>query len=395
MKIAIIVIMMSLIFVSLTGCKSTSGYQQTSSIKATSLYLDNKFEGFESVHIESEKEIFALDDDMKTLVIKTLMSERDNRKKAKKLLKHFFNSDQVNLAYSAGANVIASQAYKNKEANCLSLTIMAYALAKAADLDVVFQSVKVPEYWVRNGRINMLTGHVNLRVLDKASPSKIILLNRGIAEIDFDPYVIKKPFPKKIINKNTVIAMFYNNKGANAMVDGDYTTAYAYLKSATEADPRFSSAWGNLGILYRFKSYQQQAIDTYQYAISINHKNLTAMSNLSMLLHTNGQFEQAKQLDAFIMRQRASNPYYYALLGDEKYYIGAYNEAILHYRKAIKLNKNIHEFYFGLAKVYYRLNDFEKAQNYIKKAMAKNRIPVLDKQYIAKLDILKQTQELN
>jgi len=385
-------IIVSIVLALLSGCQSPPGYKQAPTEFNSSLYLDEKFENHNAVYIESEETIFALDNDMKVMVVEKLINERDNRKKAKKLLKHFFNSEQVSLAYNAGANVIASQAYQNKEANCLSLTIMAYAIAKAADLDVVFQSVKVPEYWVRNGKMNMLTGHVNLRVMERRSPNKVVFFDRSIAEIDFDPYVVKKLFPKKVISKNTIIAMFYNNKGANAMVEGDYITAYAYLRAATGIDPEFSSAWGNLGILYRFNGYEQQAIDTYQYAININRDNLTAMANLSMLLHVNGEYEQAKSLDNFIMRQRANNPYYYALLADEKFYLGAYNEAIHHYRKAIKLNKNIHEFYFGLAKVYYMLDDIEKAQSYMKKAIAKNRIKQLDKQYIAKLDVLRQTK---
>ena len=392
MQFIIMSIVVSIVLALLSGCQSPPGYKQAATEFNSSLYLDEKFENHNAVYIESEETIFALDDDMKVMVAEKLINERDNRKKAKKLLKHFFNSEQVSLAYNAGANVIASQAYQNKEANCLSLTIMAYAIAKAADLDVVFQSVKVPEYWVRNGKMNMLTGHVNLRVMERRSPNKVVFFDRGIAEIDFDPYVVKKLFPKKVISKNTIIAMFYNNKGANAMVEGDYITAYAYLRAATEIDPEFSSAWGNLGILYRFNGYEQQAIDTYQYAININRDNLTAMANLSMLLHVNGEYEQAKSLDNFIMRQRANNPYYYALLADEKFYLGAYNEAIHHYRKAIKLNKNIHEFYFGLAKVYYMLDDMEKAQSYMKKAIAKNRIKQLDKQYVAKLDVLRQTK---
>lgn len=382
----------SIMLLGLTACQSTPNYQQAANKSSSSLYLDEKFENFESIYIESEKEIFALDDEMKAMVKEKLLSERDDKRKATKLLKHFFNSEQMSLAYKAGANVIASQAYQNREANCLSLTIMAYALAKAANLNVAFQSVKIPEYWVRNGRVNMLTGHVNLKVLEQRAPNKMVILDRSVAEIDFDPFVVKKSFAKKVIDKKTVIGMFYNNKGANAMIDGDYKTAYAYLKAATEIAPDFSAAWGNLGILYRFKGYEQQAIDTYQYAINRSINNLTAMSNLSMLLHIKGEYEQAKKLDTFIMRKRANNPYYYALLGDEKFYIGAYSQAIHHYRKAIKLNENIHEFYFGLAKVYYMLDDVEKAQSYMKKAIAKSRIKRFDEQYIAKLDMLKQSK---
>lgn len=392
MRSSLLIITIFSIFSLLTACQSAPKFMQSKQLSNTSLYVDDKFNNYNDIYIESEEEIFALDDDMQKLVEEKLKNERDNRRKAKKLLKHFFNPEQVGLAYRAGANVVASQAYQNNEANCLSLTIMAYSLAKASNLDVVFQSVKVPEYWVRNGRVNMLTGHVNLKIVDKKSPTKLVFIDRGILEIDFDPYVVKKTFPKKVIGKNTVIAMFYNNKGANAMIKGDYSSAYAYLKAATQVDPTFSSAWGNLGILYRFNGYEKQAVDTYQYAISLNRNNLTAMSNLSMLLHINGQYENAKELDTFIMRQRANNPYYYALLADEKFYIGDYRQAIQHYRKAIKLDKNIHEFYFGLAKIYYMLDETEKAQSYLKKAIAKNRSRQLDEQYIAKLDILRQNK---
>lgn len=395
MKFSLLIIILYTVLSLLTACQSAPNFSKNIQLSNSSLYADEKYENYEGVYIESEDEIFALNDDMRAMVASKLANERDSRKKTIKLLKHFFSSEQTRLAYNAGANVIASQAYQNKEANCLSLTIMAYALAKEADLDVAFQSVNIPEYWVRNGRVNMLTGHVNLRVLKKKSPNKIVFLERSISEIDFDPFVVKRSFSKKVINKNTVIAMFYNNKGANAMVDGNYVTAYAYLKAATEIDSEFSSAWGNLGILYRFSGFEQQAIKTYQHAINLNQKNLTAMSNLSMLLHGNGEYEQAKKLDTIIMRQRANNPYYYALLADEKFYIGAYGEAIHHYRKAIKLNKNIHEFYFGLAKVYYMLDEVEKAQRYLKKAIAKNKVTHFDKQYIAKLNILQESRRLN
>lgn len=359
---------------------------------ADDIFLDEKFNGYQDVVVETETEIFALSPEM-IVMAQSIASERDVRRKANKLLRNFFNPDYINLAYKSGANLIASQAFKNQEANCLSLTIMAYAIAKEAKLNVAFQKVSVPEYWVRNGRVNMLTGHINLAVLQPKSPHQMIFLTRTDLEIDFDPFINKKSFPKHQIDKPTVLAMFYNNKGANAMVNGEYVTAYAYFKMATQMDPLFSSAWGNLGILFRLKGFQKNAIDSYRYAINLNRNNLTAMENLSRILHVNGNHEEAKRLDSHIMRKRATNPYYYGLLGDEKFYQGAYQAAINHYRKAIKLNKNIHEFYFGLAKVYYMLDDIDKAESYLKKAMAKNRIAQVDTQYLAKLNVLKQVDQ--
>lgn len=390
MKQRLIFCAIGIIFILLMGCQSANRLQNyyRGDIQASE-FLDDKFIGYKDILIETDTEIFALSTEMKVMA-KSISLERDARKKATKLLQHFFSPEDINLAYESGANVIAAQAFKNQAANCLSLTIMAYAIAQEAKLNVAFQRVDVPEYWVRNGRVNMLTGHINLTVLDEGVPDKRVLFQRTSIEIDFDPFVNKMSFEKHKINKHTVLAMFYNNKAATAMVNGDYVTAYAYLKKATKVDPLFSSAWGNLGILYRFNGYQQSAINTYRYAISLNHNNLTAMANLSMLLHAKGSNEEGKRLDSYIMGKRASNPYYYALLGDEKFYQGAYKEAITHYKKAIKLNKNIHEFYFGLAKVYYMLDNVGKAKIYIKKAMAKNNLAQLNKQYLVKLTVLNQ-----
>ncbi|AZQ84425.1 tetratricopeptide repeat protein [Colwellia sp. Arc7-635] len=383
-------LLISILSVSLMACQSIKPLPTNHSENyQASLFLDEKFSHYENVSIESEAEIFALSVEMKAMAKKVAL-ERDTRQKATKLLKLFFSPEHINLAYSAGANVIAAEAFRNKAANCLSLTIMAYAIAKEANLNVAFQSVNIPEYWVRNGEVNMLTGHINLSVFTQKSPQKNVFMSRSNIEIDFDPFINKKSFPKSSIKKHTVLAMFYNNKGANAMINGDYIKGYAYLKAALKVDPKFSSAWGNLGILYRFKGYQHSAIKSYRYAIGLNRHNLTAMSNLSLLLFAQGDYQEAKRLDQIIMRNRSLNPYYYSLLAQEQFYQGDYKIAIKHYRKAIKLNANVPEFYFGLAKIYYRLDNLSKAKTYLKKAIKKNRSPQREAQYIAKLDALKQ-----
>ena len=283
MKNVIIYAFLTMTLCLLTGCQSLTTLQDIySNAEKTTLYLDDEFSGYENTTIETEAEIFALSDEMKTMA-KRVGLERSARRKATTLLMHFFNPENINLTYQTGANVIAADAFQNKEANCLSLTIMAYAIAKEAKLDVAFQRVNIPEYWVRNGDVNMLSGHINLAVLEPKAEQTVLLFERSKIEIDFDPFVLKKSFPKRRINKRSVLAMFYNNKGANALIKKDYLTAYAYLKSAVSVDPSFSPAWGNLGILYRFKGHEQSAMDIYRYAIDLNHSNLTAMANLSML----------------------------------------------------------------------------------------------------------------
>jgi len=374
---------------SLFSCQSNDSYNTSAKIPVESLYLDQSFPVEKSFNIESEQEIFMLDDEMRFMVKNTLNTTHNPKKKAMKLLKHIFSQEKIALSYSSHANLTARGAYHSKTANCMSLTIMAYALAKEADLDVDFQQINVPEYWVRNGQYNVLTGHVNLLIKADKELERMLVYGNANIQIDFDPYILKQTFPRKIIQKKTVLAMFYNNKGGQALVDADYTTAYQYFKAATLADKGFSPAWGNLAVLYRLTNNLDIAEKAYRYAIAISPDNLTALTNLAMLLRNQENNLEAEAIESKLLKQRKNNPYYHAVLADEAYYKHDYQQALKHYKKAIKLNNHLHELYFGLAKVYYQMNRLAEAERAMKKALVLNKIKSTEHQYVAKLNFLK------
>jgi len=54
-----------------------------------------------------------------------------------------------------------------------------------------------------------------------------------------------------------------------------------------------------------------------------------------------------------------------------------------------------YEFYYQLAKVYYRLHAVNKAKKAMRKAIALNRIPSTERQYVAKLNFLKAVNHTN
>ena len=292
----------------LVACQSTQVDVPAIDPSNQTVYADDIFEHYDKIDIETEQEIFAIDDEMRAMVREHVKPERNFKKRARTLLEQIFKNDNFGIAYESNANVIATDAYHKNIANCLSLTIMAYALAEEANLNAYFQDVQIPEYWVRHGEYNMLTGHVNLRLQGQNRPNESIILGGNDIEVDFEPFVLKKSFPKKIIKKNTVLAMFYNNKGAQAMVDSDYVIAYAYLKAATRVDPRFSAAWGNLGLLYRFNNKPGYAEKSYRRAIDLSKRNLTAMTNLSVLLKREGRTAEAVKIDHSLLKKRDENP---------------------------------------------------------------------------------------
>lgn len=353
------------------------------------LFIDHAFPNYQRVQVETKKEIFELDQDIQTLVEQELLTIPNEKKRATKLLRLIFKNKEQGINYLSSANIGASEAFHNNTANCLSLTIMAYALATKADLEMRFQEVSIPEFWVRNEQYSMLTGHVNLLILAPKNPQLEIFYGSKDLQIDFDPYIAKKQFPRHIINKNKVISMFYNNKAAQAIVDNKYDVAYAYLKSAITLLPGYSNSWGNLGLLYRLTNHLDIAEKTYQHALSLNKNNLTTLSNYSILLKMNGEVQTYKAIQDKIEKKRQNNPYYYAMLGDEAAYENDLLKALQYYKKAIHLKRNIHEFYYGLAKVYYRLNEVANAKQALNKAIKLNELSDIDDQYIAKLNLIK------
>ena len=182
--------------------------------------------------------------------------------------------------------------------------------------------------------------------------------------------------------------MFYNNKGAEALVKQQYSVAYQYLKAATMADSKMSRAWGNLGVLYRLTGHLVEAEQIYRFALKLDNNNLTVYTNLSLLLSMQGKEDEAQTIENKIFNLRSHNPYYFALLADEAFYKHNYRKAIKYYKRAIRLNNTIHEFYFGLAKVYYKNRQLPEAKRAIKKALQLNSLEPMQQEYLAKLNFL-------
>ncbi len=373
----------------LAACQSYSSEQANKVIPPTNIYLNSAFKSDNYIHIEIEEEIFQIDDAMRSMVKQKLTHDLTARQKALTLLEHLFTKENVALKYVGSANLTAREAYHSQIANCMSLTIMAYALAKEAGMNIYFQDVAVPEYWTRNGQYSLLTGHVNLLVKENTAVNKQLVWGAKNTQIDFDPFISKKKFPAKIIDKNRLLAMFYSNKGVDALVDNNFPVAYQYFKKATLVDSHLASAWGNLGILYKLAGHYELAEQTYRYSINLKGNNLTTLGNLALLLRSQGRNDEASLIELNIHKRRIRNPYYHALLGNEALFSHNYEDALKHYKKAISLDDEQHEFYFALAKIYFHQNEVNLAQRALRKAIVFTNAKDRQRQYIAKLNFLR------
>ena len=351
------------------------------------LLYDQGFSGFSEINIESEKQVFYLDDAAKAFVTSTIEPVDNKIAQIKALVKAIFSRSELNLLYLGNANTIANDTFRAQQANCLSLSIMTYALAEEAGFDVDFQEIMIPENWTRRAGFNLLNGHINIKIQAPLQPH-VFEFNRQGFQVDFDPQSSMRGLSKKTVSKQAVLSMFYNNKGADAILRKNHLHAYAYFRKALLNRPYFSDAWINLGILYRLSGYYPQAEDAYQQALAINPENLTALENLAYLYTFTGRKEQAKDIFAKVEDKRKKNPYYHVNLAEQNMEQKHWALAVAHFRRALALDRAKHEIYFGLARAYFEMGKLLQSERYLKLAKNKARNKYDENRYLSKLELL-------
>ncbi len=349
----------------LTACQSTTIQHEPAPPEIT------KNQPFVILPVEAETEIFALDDEIKQQLITAFPSNNRNLQSARTLLQFLLDNGDASLSYQAGATLVASQAYRDLNANCLSLSILAYSMAEFLGMDSQFQQVHIPEYWATNRGYNLLTGHINLRVSSprkNASNIHYVYKTDNSLVVDFDPNSRGEHFKTSPISKARITAMFYNNKGVTAMLRNQKNSAYSYFLAAIDVDPLYSGAWGNLAVFLRLNKQYRNAELAYNHALAIDKDNNTALGNLALLYQLTGRDAQANEILTQLHNKRQSNPYYHISLGNTAYQTNAYQDAIKHFNKAKRLDSSLHNSYFGLARTYYQLGDLKQANKHLRLA---------------------------
>ncbi len=365
-----------------SGCKSTI---TNNALAADEYRLDNAFNYTPSV-VESEQSVFALSPEMEHYVAENLIDIADPFNRAQRLLSDLFTPERLALAYDNGADLVAEEAFKTQLANCLSLTIMTHALAKQANISTQFRHVQVEENWSQRHQEFVTNGHVNLRVIGDRFNTNDIYSNQSVV-IDFVPNLAK--YRSKPLTKRQIVAMFYGNKGADAMLQGNFDIAYTYLVEGLEKNSKDPSLWHNLGILYKRSGHLGKAEQLYNYSLSLKPNNNAMLESLAVLYQVTERKNEASALRQRLNISRKKNPYYHAMLGDQAYQNSQYKQAIVHYKKSLSLNRKQAVILFSLAKSYFAINQFDRSHIYLKRAMKFSPQSMERQRYQQKLEALK------
>ncbi|MDG1121470.1 MAG: hypothetical protein P8J70_07655 [Glaciecola sp.] len=383
--------------VALSGCNATSTAHSSGGVAHINSHAVTPFPQWQDAHFQltnisvpEQESIFWLDDEAIQFAKRTSNNTQSINEQIRALSYGILNRTGLNLLYAADANTNANTTFLNRAANCLSLTIMTYALAEKAGFSAQFQQVHIPEYWTERDGQSFINSHVNVRIQPNALMRNQMLFPH-MTVVDFDPIANRSAMKSDVITKQRIIAMFYNNQGADALLRYEHNQAYALFKAAIETDTQFPDVWVNLGLLYKREGLLSAAEESYRFAIALNDKK-TAWENLAYLYRFTGKTEQAEEIFERLERQRLNNPYYHYMLAQRALNEGDVEESIIKFKRAISLDDHPHQFYAGLAEAYAQQNLFEKSRHYLRLAKRKAEFADEVQRYESKLSVLANVQ---
>ena len=292
----------------------------------------------------------------------TVRGNADPEQRIVALARGLISNDALGMKYQADATHTAAEAFQLGSGNCMGFANLLIALAREAGLNAQYELVSQWPDWDKVG--NVLVSSLHMRVASRVAGKRLTF--------DFYPDPIEPTFSAHPVSDNDALAHHLNNLAMNALRQGDNAQAYAYMFKAIETSPHTAFIWSNLGILLSRHKLESLAEAAFQEALLIEPDGLSALSNLQRLYSAQGRHEEAMQLDSQLVRHRDRNPYYHARLGQRAYEQGSYEEAIGHFKDAIRRKKNERNFYVQLSKSYEQLGMDRLALSASNKARAVN-----------------------
>ncbi len=311
-----------------------------------------------AIALPAPDRILAVSDDMRRFLAEQVSDHAQSPLARQRLLMEaVFSQAGLDLTYDDSVTRTVSETFRDRRGNCLSFTLLYVALARELGLNVSYQEVS-DSLWHRQGDTILKRAHIN--VLAHLSGRRHI--------VDFEPGLQFAAPRTRIVSEARALAHFYNNRGMELLLDGRVEEGVAWVRRATELDPRFVPAWSNLGVALRKSGRDSEAERAYRAALEMEPLNVQALSNLMSLMQRRQDADEAARLEKRLRQARRGDPYsqYEDGLAAERH--GNLDQALRLFRRAVRLQPGDEMFHLAQFRVYYRLGDQRRAQEALVRA---------------------------
>jgi Flp pilus assembly protein TadD len=354
-----------------------------------SLFKDGAF-GPASERIGAS-DLFAMSPEMKQYMTTTIAPVAKAKGAQQGLFEALYSRGQLKLEYDSAKTRNAAQAFAARSGNCLSLVIMTAAFAKEMGLPVTYQSAFLDESWGRSGDIHFFIGHVNVTLgphLTRLNNSTNLIVRQDETDLTIDFLLPRelRGLNTRVIEERTIVAMYMNNRAVESFIDGQLDNAYWWARAAVAQDPRFTSAYNTLGVIYKRHGDIEDAHRALAYALEREPKNTHFMSNMVLVLNDLGRGAESAALAKKLDQMEPNPAFSYFMDGMVAMRKGDYQTAKDLFAKEVQRAPYYHEFHFWLAAAYIGLGDTERARAELALAIDTSTTRISRDIYAAKLD---------
>lgn len=268
------------------------------------------------------------------------------------------SSGILGFEYDDSRSLSAREAFDARAGNCIGFANMMVALARASGLKASYQEVFRRPVWSSRGDTVLLMKHVNVVV--EGSRLDYVM---DVSGIDISPSA-----RRRLVDDKYAEALYLNNLGAEALIENDLPTAYAFMAKAIEVAPLVTDSWVNMGVVFGRNEQLDDAITVFKRALEIDPYQYSAMSNLYEVYLEQGNLEAASALQAKVEKYRKNNPYYLLHLSDEALAQEQFDESLDLLKRAIRKQKDDHLLYFAMARTQYLSGEKAAAEDSLGRA---------------------------
>jgi len=337
----------------------------------------------------SADDVFAMSDAMRHYLATEIASQARIKGLQQGLFDALYAKGELQLEYDSARTRNAAQAFAARSGNCLSLVIMTAAFAKEMGLPVRYHSAYLEDTWSREGDMYFFIGHVNLTLGQRPLAADFGHYRGDPLRIDFlSPYEVGGLRTREIAEQ-TIVAMYMNNRAAEALVRGQLDDAYGWARAAIEQDPGFLSSYNTLGVVYQRHGNLEEARNALSFAMERNPANTRVMSNLAAVLSELGRVEESRALTQRLDKMEPNPPFAFFTRGLKAMRERNYEAARDLFAKEIDRAPYYHEFHFWLAAAYVGLGQPERARKELDLAIETSTSGRDRDLYAAKLELIK------
>jgi Flp pilus assembly protein TadD len=362
---------------------------QAPSLAPQALLLDESFT--QPAQPIDARDVFALNEAMRSYLRQSAKGAQFLQNRAEWLVQSLYKRDELKIEYDAAMTRDAAQTFDARAGNCLSLVVMTAALAKELGLGVEYNSAYTEETWSRSGALLLRSGHINI-TLGPHSVDRLRGQDLRSWTVDFLLPGELQTMRTRPLDEATVVAMFMNNRAAEALARGDSDEAYWWAREGLLADPEFGSVINTLGVIYQRTGHADAAERVFGELLNRQPNHTQALHNLASLFEQQGRLGEAAALRARLAAVEPEPPYHWFALGQQALRRGDARTARDLFAREVARAQYSSEFHYWLAVAHFQLGETSAAQRHLEHAQALSTSRDERDLYAAKLAWLNQHQ---